>query len=569
MSAPHGSRASGPWALVSGRSVAPDSGTLLPPHCALEDHALIWPCFHRITPFVLPASAETEEAPRPRGDEGWAMAKTLNDTLVPAERHGSTRTSRVGPRTGGRAWPAAVAAAFTLAQLVLVRPGMGLGWDETVYVSQVGAHAPAAFFSAPRARGVPLLVAPIAVLVVVHRTAAGLSGGAVRARPLPGPARLARTLPGPRARRRRCAVRHAVGDPLLRSAGHAQLLGRDRRPGRASAASCGPGPTPTTGRPCGASGAGAALMAWMRPTDAVWVDAAAVRRCGVRPAWRRPAAAALVGGPGGRGGAEWVSRRTSATAAWRAAADASRIQGGLGWNIAVDDQLRSLGGRTLCRPCTGSIPDPAMIAWWFVLPLLAAVGLAVAVRARRTARTLLPLACAATAAIPYLFMIGYAAPRFLLPAYALLAIPVADALLHLVTASIGKWRPVAAALVALGLAGHLAVQYAVLDRTVDRTTATAPRLGPHRGRAAPPRRTAALPADRAPGHPYRLLRGLRLRRRPSGHNANTTAADIAGAAQRLPVAALTTPKEQAPEFARTWEQHRVAGLLLHVAPTAR
>ena len=68
------------------------------------------------------------------------------------------RTPPVDP--GGSPWAvgrrlvAAVAAAFTLAQLLLVRPGMGLGWDETVYVSQVGTQAPAAFFSAPRARGV-------------------------------------------------------------------------------------------------------------------------------------------------------------------------------------------------------------------------------------------------------------------------------------------------------------------------------------------------------------------------------------------------------------------------------
>src|SRR5690606_22578494 len=43
---------------------------------------------------------------------------------------------------------------------VLVRPTLGLGWDEIVYVSQVTSHHPAAFFSAPRSRGVSLLVAP-------------------------------------------------------------------------------------------------------------------------------------------------------------------------------------------------------------------------------------------------------------------------------------------------------------------------------------------------------------------------------------------------------------------------
>lgn len=61
-------------------------------------------------------------------------------------------------------WLASVAAAFALVQLVLVVPGSGLGWDETVYVSQVSRDVPAAFFSAPRARGISYLVAPVAAL---------------------------------------------------------------------------------------------------------------------------------------------------------------------------------------------------------------------------------------------------------------------------------------------------------------------------------------------------------------------------------------------------------------------
>ncbi|WP_457463723.1 hypothetical protein [Streptomyces sp. TE5632] len=46
-------------------------------------------------------------------------------------------------------WCAGITAAFTLLRLILVVPGTCLGWDETVYVSQVGDHAPAAYFSAP------------------------------------------------------------------------------------------------------------------------------------------------------------------------------------------------------------------------------------------------------------------------------------------------------------------------------------------------------------------------------------------------------------------------------------
>jgi hypothetical protein len=51
---------------------------------------------------------------------------------------------------------------FAAASLIAVPATLDLGWDEVVYVSQYGSHAPAAFMSAPRARGVTLLVWPIA-----------------------------------------------------------------------------------------------------------------------------------------------------------------------------------------------------------------------------------------------------------------------------------------------------------------------------------------------------------------------------------------------------------------------
>jgi hypothetical protein len=53
---------------------------------------------------------------------------------------------------------------FAAAQLVFVSLRMGLSWDESVYVSQVSVHAPAAYFDPARARGVPLIVAPVALL---------------------------------------------------------------------------------------------------------------------------------------------------------------------------------------------------------------------------------------------------------------------------------------------------------------------------------------------------------------------------------------------------------------------
>ncbi|MYS78293.1 hypothetical protein GTY88_48930, partial [Streptomyces sp. SID5926] len=92
------------------------------------------------------------------------MADGANATLAGRRVRGGGEAGTSGaPRRLRAAAPAAaVAAVFTLAQLVLVPPTMGLGWDEIVYVSQVTTHHPAAFFSAPRARGVSLLVAPVA-----------------------------------------------------------------------------------------------------------------------------------------------------------------------------------------------------------------------------------------------------------------------------------------------------------------------------------------------------------------------------------------------------------------------
>jgi hypothetical protein len=202
------------------------------------------------------------------------------------------------------------------------------------------------------------------------------------------------------------------------------------------------------------------------------------------------------------------------------------------------------------------------------MPPLAAVAARASSRARLPAPDHVALACAAAAAFPYLFLIGYAAPRFLLPAYALLALPVADGLLDLAAPARARWRPLAASLVALGLAGHLAVQYAVLRHVVDRTVAdhrawahTAAAL--HRLGVRPP---CVLTGDQA--LPIAFLAGCSSAA-TSGPNANTTAARLAATARREPVAVLVPAGAPPPAYARAWPVHRVGGLRVHVAPAAR
>ncbi|MEU9170414.1 hypothetical protein AB0D34_21840 [Streptomyces sp. NPDC048420] len=489
------------------------------------------------------------------------MAHGERALLVGTRRRTPEALFGASRRAAGDRAIAAVAVAFTLAQLVLVRPGMGLGWDETVYVSQVGTQAPAAFFSAPRARGVPLLVAPIASwststeLLRVYLAVLSGAGLYLALRTWRGlfPARVV-----------------AVGGALFASLWITLFYGPQAMPnywvavGALGVVGCflkaGENPRALWGVV-----AGAALMALMRPTDAVWVTLPLFGVAALARHWRSviALAAGLV-----VGGVQWVIEAYADHGGLAERLhEASRIQGGLGLHLSVDDQLRSMSGRTLCRPCTGPLPDLAVMAWWFVLPLLAAAGLVVAVRARRTRRTLVPLVCATTAAVPYLFMIGYAAPRFLLPAYALLAIPVADALFHLATTPSGRWRPLAATVLAIGLAGHLAVQYAVLERTVRRTT------DHHRDwarTAAELHRLGVRPPCLLTGHlsiPVAHYAGC-ASAAAGGHNANSTVSGIVGASRRIPVAVLTRPGGSPPSYARGWQTLPAAAMDIHLAPHA-
>ncbi|MFG2131871.1 hypothetical protein ACGFNV_29210 [Streptomyces sp. NPDC048751] len=483
-----------------------------------------------------------------------AMTSASRTSLPP-------RTARPRRRRG-EPWLAAVAAAFTLGQLVLVRPDLGLGWDETVYVSQVSGHVPAAFFSAPRARGISLLVAPIASwsdsTTLLRVYLALLSGLALyfalrvwRAHVMPRVLALAGGLfaslwvtvfYGPQA-----MPNYWVAIGALACVGgvvRVRTNAGDRAAWRGVSA-------------------GAALMALMRPMDAVYVVLPLLVLALRRPRLLAVLVAGLLAGAG-----EWVIEAyMSYGGLAQRLSDASRIQGGLGWHLAVADQLRSLGGRTLCRPCTGSAPNPVVTLWWFALPVLAALGAVAAVRARRALPVLLPLACAVTAAVPYLFLIGYAAPRFLLPAYALLAVPVAQGLAHLVTAHArGTARALAVSLVAAGLACHLAVQYVVLEHTVhssaanhedwSRTVSALHTLG-----VRPPCLLSGYEAV-----PIAFYAGCGSAQ-TAGHDASTTAATLTRAAHRTPLAVLALPGDRPPAYARTWSAERAGVLHAYVAPS--
>jgi hypothetical protein len=455
-------------------------------------------------------------------------------------------------------WPAAAAAAFIVAQLLLVPPRLGLGWDEVIYVSQVGHHAPATAFSAPRARGVSLLVLPVAALtsstIALRVYLAVVSGLALflalrtwRGRRPPAVLALAGLLfwslwitvfYGPQAMPNLWVAFAALGAVgcFLRAADD-----------------------PTARRALWGLAGCAAVMALMRPMDAVWAALPMLAAPVLVRRWRRPAlfAAVLLGLIAGA--AEWV---VEAYVRFGGLSErlhlASEFQGGLGPHLAVGDQLRSLAGIGLCRPCQAPWPHPAVYLWWLALPVAAAGGVVLALASRgrrRRADTVLVTACAVTSAVPYLFLIDYAAPRFLLPAYALFALPVADCLVWLALgAARSRWRPVTVSLVLLALAGHLAVQYVVLGRAVTRTDAS------HRNwqRIADGlQRLGVRPPCLVSGPatvPIAYYGGC-LSIATTGPNVKITTAGILAAARDHDVAVLVPPGGRPPGYAAAWPSH--------------
>ena len=454
-------------------------------------------------------------------------------------------------------WTALVCLAFVAVQLALAVPGSKLGWDETVYTSQVSGQVPAAFFSAPRARGVSFLVAPVAEFtsstLALRVYLAVLSGAGlylalrvwrdllpVRVRALAGALFAGLWITvfyGPQ-------VMPNVWSALaaLAAVGCFLRAWRDRTDRAALAGLA----------------AAVAVAGLMRPPDAAWLvlplaaAALAVRGRRAPVVFAALAAGVLLGC------AEWVIEAYVRYGGLAARLHrSSAIEGGIGLHLAVDDQLRSLNGRSLCRPCDIPWHHQSTSVWFLLLPVMVAGGAAVVPRARRAA-TWLALLAALSMAVPYLFTISYAAPRFLLPAYALLAIPVAELLWWLVTRADGRLRPGATAMVAAALAVHLGIQGSVLltatgnNRKTGRAYDTLA-AGLHAGGVRPP---CVLSGDSAV--PLAYYAGCASRQR-GGPDGSITLAGLRAAARNRPVAVLVALGSHPPAFTAGWRSLALPG----------
>ncbi|TMR08654.1 hypothetical protein ETD86_46830 [Nonomuraea turkmeniaca] len=359
-----------------------------------------------------------------------------------------------------------VACCYGIVQLIFVTPGMGLGWDESIYVSQVDPRAPAADFIAPRARGITWLVAPV-VLVTSSTEALRVYLCLLSALALYASFRI--------WSRVRAGAVAPLAALLFASLWLALFYGGQAMPnlwvafGAVAAVGCfllcvrsGSGRGPVAGLALSVAAVGL-----LRPPDSLWLVLALAAAL-AWPAWRRVrVGAALVAGLV-VGWADWIAeayvRFGGFAARWQAAGAANET----GLHVSLLEHVRALNGPLLCRPPAhcGPIPLPWLL-WASTIPVLVLLGLYAARRRGHLAACALPAVAGLLMGAPYVFLVGYAAPRFLLPAYALLALPIAYGVLRLAER---PFRPVLAGLLTAGLLAQFALQGLTLDKVV------APRL---------------------------------------------------------------------------------------------
>jgi hypothetical protein len=467
----------------------------------------------------------------------------------PAER----RAARRLPGPDSLWWLVLVAGAFGLAQLVFVVPRLGLSWDEVVYVSQVSMHAPAAYFDPARARGVPLLVAPVTLLtasVVAMRiylalasalalflallTWRGLRPAWVLA--LAGAAYASLWVAlyyGPQAMPDEWvafAALAAVGF-FLRAAGERTSPARISRGALAGLAGC------------------VAAAALVRPGDAFFLSGGLVLAIIVIRGWRRWQLIAAIAAGLAAGSIQWVVEayvRFGGPLQRLHAAGAE--QGGFGFHLAFWDEFRAVNGPTLCRPCTVGVRYPALSLWWLALPVIVTLGVLAARKAGWLRSSLLVAFCGFAVAFQYLFLINYAAPRFLLPAYALLVIPVADALAWMLTQARPDYRPLARYAVCAALVGQILIQQVVLAHQVSEKVAF---FGDYQRIATDLHRLGIRPPCLIKGEqniPVAFYAGCGSAAVPTAEPASVR------------VAVLEYPRTGRPAYARGWRAHHLPGI---------
>ena len=386
-------------------------------------------------------------------------------------------------------WLGVVCVLHATAPIVVLGVHWWFGVDETVYLSQVNTHVQPGLFSAPRARGSALIAAPVTTLTsstaAVRLWLATLSGVGLFVGFWPW-------------LRVRSGYTAPIAAALFSTIWTAVYYGFTVMPNEwvAYGALAGTGcmicylRQPRRRYLVGAALA-MAVVALFRPSDALCLLAGAALASMLLPAtWRSRclAVGALAGGLLG-GVTEWIVEAVLRYGGlMRRVHLAQAENGGGGLHFAGAAQARALAGPTLCRNgCHADAPLPYQL-WWIALGIFALIGAIHAQRARHSRTEMAAAVIALVLAAEYVFTVTYAAPRFMLPSYALLSIPCAAGLITCTRAA--RSRPAQAAavtMIAIGALAHTALQVRVIvtrlepaeNRTYNAYLADARRLARH------------------------------------------------------------------------------------------
>ena len=370
-----------------------------------------------------------------------------------------------------------VALLFFVVQLVLVPRPFGLSVDEANYLAKVDPAVPELNWTQPRAWGMPVLAAPVAYfsadLPAIRLYLSVLASAGLAAAFWPW----LRVLHGPVAPLAALLFSttwftvffgSALMPNLYVALGAVGAIGIVLRSVQ----------QPKWWRTALAATV-SAFIALVRPTDSVLVVAALVAGALLVPRLRRPGplAALIVGCVVG-----WLPWILEAFARFggpvtRLRAAESAGPNGLNFDLSGLLTLPRLldGNPTYCcygGPPSDAGPVPILLSVWLLTVIVAAlVGVAFAARQHRLPEMLVVCLPAGLLAAFYLLLPAFVTLRFLLPVFALLALPVATAVVSLTTTSRGGWRSAAVTVVTVGVLTHVVGMLAIAEHALDHTAA--------------------------------------------------------------------------------------------------
>ncbi|MBO2452174.1 hypothetical protein J4573_34150 [Actinomadura barringtoniae] len=328
-----------------------------------------------------------------------------------------------------------MAVAYTVAQLLVTPPHSYLGPDESLYYGQASPSVPGGYMGAPRAWGVPILALPAAMLngsmLALRLYLSTLSGLGVFLAFLTW-LKVHPSFSVPLAALLFCSLWPSLfyGSELMPNLPSAlcavAAVGLFLQAARASRA----------WGPMAGIAVAFASMSLIRPTEALPVAGTLTLAALLWKPWRRPAPLGAIAVGLAVGWIPWTIEAYLRFGGLTARLGQNSLINDVGWHFAVVRHLEAFGTSTLLcdsgMPNCGEVTLPATLVW-LAIPFLTGLGVWAVRGTAHLSQAVLAVSVGIAAAAPYLFYSELANPRFLLGAYAMLALVAAEGIRWMAT----------------------------------------------------------------------------------------------------------------------------------------